>query len=910
MANNGVYYSSGNSLNFTTNNTTWATLTSGGTFEISTVSATTYLNLASGNFTGGTVSGETTFTSGLTVNYIDFDTTPNVPAPTGGTVYFDSNENALSYKPITPSNDVTVNLGQESLIRFYNDLGFQINNGQALHISGATSGTPTVSLAVGTGGDAVQFQVSGIATHDVPDSTYGFMTEFGVVRDINLTAFTLGQQVYLSQTTPGGFDSYSNLSFTGRTCEIGHVLDNSSLGKLQVTILNEIEGTIITTQENNILAGNNSSTGVFQFSGLSITAPSATTFNVGAVEGWIIDNITSPSNPTIKLIIYPGSTGNTALYVSSATETYILLTSGLTITQQTTFPTPQQRRQNLYLGKFGHGNRQFLINAFNEPDSALSPVSQLRDMFTAVKLINGGVIASANGANLNINTSAGILYGLGIGYITNKLNPNTLTINGQSPATFQYRTSTGGTASNTTLIEPGFYDNNGVRTAISGTKATNQRIYLLQNGQIRVQYGQTEYNQLAAAVAALQNEVFVTFPNFRDNGILIGILSVLSNASVLNDTSKAQFFSVSKFGELIGAAGGTSTTTLQQAYNNSTEPEITIDATLDGFSLKNGTGNADNVSQLLQGINSGGTVTSFIRADGAFSGTSIFGTTISATTYDNLPGSSSSNCFTTFYVTNISGCSPVNILSPLNLTSGINVTGTTNFTNSVDFSGGLTASTVSATTYQNLPVSAVTNGSGISSSTSNGVVTVTNTQVQGITGKTDGIGISSSISNNVLTITNTDLGSSQNIFKNIQINGVTQFAANSNTSDLNFSGINVTITSAATNTLVFSAGTGGGGGGGVTSVTAGSGLSGDTTTGAITLINTQVQGITGVTASSGISASTSDNVVTLTNTGVTGITAGTNITINQSTGNVTINSTGGGTSLGSVYTTANNFNFL
>ncbi len=95
---------------------------------------------ASGNFlslSGGTVFGNTTFTSGLSVNYIDFDTTPTVPSPTGGTLYYDSTENALSYKPITPSNDVTVNLGQESLVRIYNNLGVQINNGQALHITGA-----------------------------------------------------------------------------------------------------------------------------------------------------------------------------------------------------------------------------------------------------------------------------------------------------------------------------------------------------------------------------------------------------------------------------------------------------------------------------------------------------------------------------------------------------------------------------------------------------------------------------------------------------------------------------------------------------------------------------------------------------------------------------------------------------
>jgi len=181
------------------------------------------------------------------------------------------------------------------------------------------------------------------------------------------------------------------------------------------------------------------------------------------------------------------------------------------------------------------------------------------------------------------------------------------------------------------------------------------------------------------------------------------------------------------------------------------------------------------------------------------------GGTLSATTYQNLPGSSSANCFTDFFVTNISGCSPVNMLSPLNVQDGLSVTGTSTFTSQANFTGGLLANTFSATTYQNLPVSAATNGTGISTSTSNGVV----------------------------TITNTDLGSSQNIFKNIQAGGVTQFSAGSNSSDLNFSGINITITSAATNTLVFSAGTAGAGS--VSSVTAGTGLSGNSTTGAVTL---------------------------------------------------------------------------
>jgi len=53
--------------------------------------------------------------------------------------------------------------------------------------------------------------------------------------------------------------------------------------------------------------------------------------------------------------------------------------------------------------------------------------------------------------------------------------------------------------------------------------------------------------------------------------------------------------------------------------------------------------------------------------------------------------------------------------------TGGTVTGPTNFIS------GLTANTISATTYYNLPVSAITNGTGITASTSNGSVTITNT---------------------------------------------------------------------------------------------------------------------------------------------------------------------------------------
>lgn len=661
---------------------------------------------------GGTVSGNTYFTSGLTVNYIDFDTTPNVPSPTGGTLFYDSANNALAYKPITNDNDVTIQIGQENVLKIYNDTGIQINNGQAVSITGSTSGASTVQLSIASGGGNPYYQVDGVATHNIPNGEFGFISSFGVVRDIDLSAFSIGEDVFLSQTVPGDFESYNNLSFTGRTVQIGHVNNNSTSGELQLNINNESIFSDLPGQLVDILNGNNSSTGVFQFTGL--TRLNSSQVRIGTVRGFIVDNVSSPTNPQVQYIEYPGISALTITNLSSADITYLYLTSGQTIGQKTSPLTEKERRQNIYLGYAVHprpGNS--INNVISRPDSILSPVSQLRDMFEPIQYINGGIYPSAN-TGLTFNTSAAYLYGIGVNYTNDEWAPNTVYVAGKNPASFAYRTQTGGTGTTITSIDPTNYDLNGTITNISGNKATNQRIYINSIGVIRIQYGQHVYNTLAEAVQGLQNESFVTFTTIKDTGILIGILSVLSNCTDLTNTSQAQFFLVSKFGETVGAAGGVGTTSLQQAYNNSTTPEITINSTLDGLSIKNGTGNADNVSNLLEGINAAGTTTSFIRADGAFSGNSVTASTIYATTYLNLPtdirvtgGTYSAGTAT--FTNNTGGTFTVTGFSTSTATSftGGTVTGATNFT------GGLTANTISATTYVNLPVSGLTQGSNI-----------------------------------------------------------------------------------------------------------------------------------------------------------------------------------------------------
>jgi hypothetical protein len=130
----------------------------------------------------------------------------------------------------------------------------------------------------------------------------------------------------------------------------------------------------------------------------------------------------------------------------------------------------------------------------------------------------------------------------------------------------------------------------------------------------------------------------------------------------------------------------------------------------------------------------------FISADNSLVNGALVATTISATTYQNLPidvrvtgGTFSSGTIT--FINNTGGTfnvTGVTTSTATNFTGGT-VTGATNFT------GGLTANTISATTYQNLPQDifvtggTYTNGTATFTNNSGGTFNVTGFNIGGIT---------------------------------------------------------------------------------------------------------------------------------------------------------------------------------
>jgi hypothetical protein len=85
-----------------------------------------------------------------------------------------------------------------------NTTGATLTKGTVVYITGATGQISTVSKAIATG-DSTSAQTLGVMSANLANNSNGYVTIIGLVTDIDTSAYTDGQQLYLSPTTAGTY---------------------------------------------------------------------------------------------------------------------------------------------------------------------------------------------------------------------------------------------------------------------------------------------------------------------------------------------------------------------------------------------------------------------------------------------------------------------------------------------------------------------------------------------------------------------------------------------------------------------------------------------------------------------------------------------------------------------------------
>ena len=178
-------------------------------------------------------SGNITATTGI-LDVLDLTLLGNgsQPSHSEGVVFYDSENHTLSL--YNDEADVTLQLGQEEFLRVRNNTGSTIYNGSGVRIIGAHgSAAPTIEPAIASTEE--KSQIVGLATHDIENETFGYVTTYGIVRDINTVGFSAGDELFLDASTSGNLTNVSP-TIPNYKVTIGHVIRSHANGSILVQI--------------------------------------------------------------------------------------------------------------------------------------------------------------------------------------------------------------------------------------------------------------------------------------------------------------------------------------------------------------------------------------------------------------------------------------------------------------------------------------------------------------------------------------------------------------------------------------------------------------------------------------------------------------------------------------------------
>lgn len=269
------------------------------------------------------------------------------PAAGGG-----GNMNTSTYDV---DNDGIVDGSETTQIIVRNSTGSTLTKGQVVYLSGATGNRPNALLSQADT-EATSSKTIGIVIANIANNSDGYVAVNGTLHDLDTSAFTAGDAVWLSATVAGGMTSTIPAE-PNHTVFIGYVArSHPTQGRLVIVIqngyeLNELHGVLISSEANNDLLVYESATSLWKnktFSAIfggtplvsvptlaQVTTAGNTTTNAITVGGLTVNTtansggiILQQNGTNIGEFRRVGNNNRGALYLINSGTTEILLETG------------------------------------------------------------------------------------------------------------------------------------------------------------------------------------------------------------------------------------------------------------------------------------------------------------------------------------------------------------------------------------------------------------------------------------------------------------------------------------------------------------------------------------------------------------------------------------------------------
>jgi len=435
------------------------------------------LALTSGDITGGLG-----FTPATAAQGAKADTAVQTIASTDGSVTITG----------TTAIDLSVAVAGSTsnvLLPVRNTTGATLTKGTAVYISGATGQLSTVSKAIATS-DATSAQTLGLVTANISNNSNGNVTLIGTITNIDTSAYTDGQQLYLSPTTAGTLTATK--PYAPQHLVYMAVVEHAhpSQGKLFVKVQNgyemdELHDVSAQTPSNNDGLFYNTSTSLWENKSI-VTALGYTPYNA-----------TNPAG-------YTTNTGTVTSITGSGTVSGLTLTGSVTTSGSLTLGGTLSLTSGNVTTALGYTPYDAANPTGYITSSALSPYLTSATAATTYQPLDGDLtaIAALSGTAGIVRKTAANTYTLDTStYLTGITSGQVTTALGYTP--YDSANPSGYTTNTGTVTSVGLTAGTGV--SISGGPITSSGAITVTN---------TAPDQVVSLTGAGTTVVTGTYPNF------------------------------------------------------------------------------------------------------------------------------------------------------------------------------------------------------------------------------------------------------------------------------------------------------------------------------------------------------------------------------------------------------------